>query len=250
MKILLINPNTSADITARVVSEARRHVSPGVEVVGSTGRFGARYIMTRAASAIAGHAALDAYAVDGADADAIVLACFGDPGLAALKEVARQPVVGMAEASCLMAAATGRRFAIVTGGAAWRPMLEEFVAALGLASRLAAVLTVAPSGAEIAADPDRALAALADAANACATDHGADTVILGGAGLAGLAERLAPSVRVPLIDSVAAAVAMAEARFRLSGAGRFLPVSGASVETTGLGPQLRAHLMGKDRDPD
>ena len=60
--------------------------------------------------------------------DAVVLACFGDPGLAALKEIAKVPVVGMADASILQACAMGNRFSIVTGGERWKSMLEEFVA--------------------------------------------------------------------------------------------------------------------------
>jgi allantoin racemase len=118
------------------------------------------------------------------------------------------PVVGMAEASILQACAVGRRFSIVTGGAAWKPMLEEFVAAQGLAARLASVRTVAPTGADIARNPAAALALLAKSCAACAKD-GADVVILGGAGLAGLAARLQGKVEVPLLDGVGCAVTMA-----------------------------------------
>jgi Asp/Glu/hydantoin racemase len=43
---------------------------------------------------------------------------------------------------------------------------------------------------------------LASACAAAADEDGADEVILGGAGLAGLAERIQPRVWVPLLDSV------------------------------------------------
>src|SRR5258708_14508790 len=78
---------------------------------------------SRAAAAIAGHAALDALAEHVLDCDVVYLACFGDPGLAALKEVAPVPVVGMAEAAVEAACRLSRRFAIVTGGAPLPPML-------------------------------------------------------------------------------------------------------------------------------
>jgi allantoin racemase len=210
MHLLLINPNTTASITELVLAEARKVASPATVLSAATGRFGGRYIATRATYAIAGHAALDAYAEHGQSADAVVLACFGDPALLALKEIARQPVVGMAEASCLAAAALGGRFAIVTGGERWGPMLREFVAAIGLSEQLATVHTVAPTGADIARDPDGALSLLAEACRTCVAQSGADSVILGGAGLAGLAERIAHRVPVPLIDSLTAAVRMAE----------------------------------------
>lgn len=244
MKLLLINPNTSAAITDLVVAAARRAAAPGTEIAGATGRFGARYIMSRAAAAIAAHAALDAWAEHGRDADAVVLACFGDPGLAALKELAHQPVVGLAEASCLAAARLGKRFSIVTGGRAWAPMLREFVASIGLGARLASVRTVDASGAEIAREPAAALAALADACTRAVREDGAEAVILGGAGLAGLAPRLAPEVPAPLVDCVAAAVAAAE-----SAAARPRPRDDrerpAPCETVGLSAPLAARLAGR-----
>ena len=165
MHLLLINPNTTASITDLMLAEARKIASPTTTLSAVTGRFGARYVASRVAYAIAGHAELEAYAEHGEKADAIVLACFGDPALMALKEIAHQPVIGMAEASCLTATARGGRFSIVTGGERWKPMLEEFVALIGLADRLASVETVAPSGADIARDPNGALGLLADACN-------------------------------------------------------------------------------------
>jgi Asp/Glu/hydantoin racemase len=202
LRILLINPNTMPQMTDLVVRVVKPHLPAGVALVAATGRFGAQYIASRTAAAIAGHAALDAFAEHGGDCDAVYLACFGDPGLFALKELAHVPVIGMAEASCKRAADTAGRFSIVTGGERWGPMLREFVAMLGLAENLAAVETVAPTGADIAADPDGAIALLAAACNRTAERDGARAVILGGAGLAGLAARVQPNVGVPVLCSV------------------------------------------------
>ncbi|MBM3646060.1 MAG: Asp/Glu racemase [Alphaproteobacteria bacterium] len=236
--ILLINPNTTASITALVLRRARAEAAPGTRLRAVSGRFGARYVASRTAYAIAGHAAVDALARDRGRRDAVVLACFGDPGLAALKELAEVPVVGMAEAAVLEAARSRGRFSIVTGGERWKPMLEEFVAAMGLAKRLASVRTVAPSGADIARDPEGSLALLARTCRACAARDGAARVILGGAGLAGLAARLADRVEVPLIDGLAAAIARAEA---LVGRGH-VPPGPPPVESVGLAPRLARRL--------
>ncbi len=202
MRILLINPNTMTGMTDLVVRVVRPHLPADAVLVPVTGRFGAQYIASRTAAAIAGHAALDAFAEHGAGCDAVYLACFGDPGLFALKELARVPVIGMAEASCQRAAATAGRFSIVTGGERWGPMLREFAGQLGLGESLAAVETVAPTGADIAADPDVSVALLAAACNRTAERDGARAVILGGAGLAGLAARIQPHVGVPVLCSV------------------------------------------------
>lgn len=247
MRLLLINPNTTAEITELVVRHARGFASPQTVIQGATGRFGARYVATRAAYAIAAHAALDAYAEHAGSADAVILACFGDPGLSGLRELAHQPVLGLAEAGCHAAARLGGRFAIVTGGERWGPMLEEFVASIGLAAQCAGVSTVAPSGAEIARNPDAALALLTDACNAAVKTHGADTVILGGAGLAGIAPRIAPGVHVPLIDPLQVVVREAELR---AAAPPAKPMSGdyastTPVPTTGLGEGLARHMEGR-----
>lgn len=234
MRILLINPNTTESVTAAVADHARVIAGDAATFVAVTGRFGASYISSRASAAIAAHAALDALAAHVAGCDAVYLACFGDPGLAALREISPVPVVGMAEACCLEACNRGRRFAIVTGGALWEAMLTEFVAWLGLSDRLAAVRTVAPTGDRIARDPDAALAQLAAACTACATQDGADVVILGGAALAGLAARIQPSVPVPVLCSVEvgarAAIAAASSNRRAA--------SPPAIESVGLGPDL------------
>jgi allantoin racemase len=246
MRLLFLNPNTSAHLTDLGVAVARKVARPETEIVAATGAFGARYITTRATAAIAAHAALDAFARCQADPDVVLLACFGDPGLFALRELAAVPVVGMAEASCHAAATLGAKFSIVTGGHRWGPMLEEFVAAIGLASKLASVLTLAPSGAEIAADPKAALNGLATACRRAAAEDGAEVIILGGLGLAGLADRIAEAVPVPIIDNVVAAVRAAEAAaglgVRQATTGSFAPAT--PIETTALSAPLAALLEG------
>jgi allantoin racemase len=248
MRLLFINPNTSAHLTELGARVARSVARPETEIVPATGRFGARYVTSRAAAAIAGHAALDTYAREGKGADAVIIACFGDPGLFALRELAPVPVVGMAEASCHLASTLGRKFSIVTGGHRWGPMLEEFVAAIGLATNLASVRTVETLGADIATNPDAALESLAAECREAAREDGAEVVILGGLGLAGLAGRIQAEVPVPIIDNVVASVRVAEAAATLGVAkaksGSF--AAAMPVKTTGLTPALAALLEGRE----
>lgn len=244
MRILLLNPNTTSEVTALMAQVLAPHLPDGMTLVPVTGRFGARYIASRTAATIAGHAALEAYAEHGHDCDAVYLACFGDPGLLALKELADVPVIGMAEASCLAAAKLTERFSIVTGGERWGPMLREFVAVMGLGDRLAAIETVAPTGAEIARDPDSAIALLAQACRVTAQRDGAGAVILGGAGLAGLAARVQPHLDIPVICSVEAGMQAVLAALRDP---PVKPASGdlarpAPIASTGLAESLAALL--------
>jgi allantoin racemase len=113
------------------------------------------------------------------------------------------------------------------------------VAWLGLAERLAAVRTIAPTGDQIARDPEAALAQLAAACTACATEGGADVVILGGAALAGLAARIQPSVPIPVLCSVEVGTRAAIAA--ASQPNRRFP-SPPALDSAGLGPDL-ANLL-------
>ncbi len=246
MRLLLINPNTNPEVTETAARAARGVLPNGSELVTATGRFGARYIASRAAAAIAGHAALEAMAEHVVGCDAVLLACFGDPGLLALKEVSPVPVVGMAEASCHLACTLGRRFAIVTGGERWPSMLEEFVAAQGLSSRLAGIRALAPTGDVLTRDLDAGIAQLAEACRLAVEEDGAEVVILGGAALAGLAHRVGETVDVPVLCSLEAGVRMTIAAASLAprkpGTGSL--ASPPSIESVGLSAALSARLRG------
>lgn len=204
-QLLVINPNTSASVSALLQRHVQAAAGPQVAVRTVTARFGAPYIACEASYAVAAHAALDAWAhalAQPAPApDAVLIGCFGDPGLMALRESSPAPVTGLAEAA-LIAAARHGRYAIVTGGARWRAMLQRLAQALGQAQALAAIHTVAPTGAELAADPAAAQALLTRACHDALRQTGAQALILGGAGLAGMAAAVQEQIGVPVIDSV------------------------------------------------
>lgn len=241
MHLLLLNANTSTDMTDRLVAAARGRVSAGTKVSGVTGRFGAKVIATRASYAIAGHAALDVLAAQQASVDGIILACFGDPGLAALRELAPVPVVGMAEAACRHAAGCVTRFSIVTGGRLWEAMLREYVASLGLAGSLASIRTLEANGGQIADNPAAAEAGILAACQAAIEQDGAELVILGGAGMIGMVERLATRVQVPLIDGLTPAIQQAEAAMALP---YRTSAAAPGCDTCGLSPSLTALMQG------
>lgn len=241
-RILVINPNTSASVTASVLRLCRQSY-PELSWDGATSRLGASYISSEAAYAIAAHAVLETYA-DHYDAhDAVLIACFGDPGLLALRELAAVPVAGLAHASFVAAAAQGR-FAVVTGGKAWEPMLRRFARLHQLDDRLVAVHAVDLTGAEIAAAPDEAMQALCSVARQGVAD-GAQVVLLGGAALGGLATQLQQWIEVPVLDNVllAALAAVQSVGLRAPASGTARPARPAGVEVRGTGGAL-ALLMG------
>jgi allantoin racemase len=204
-RILVINPNTTESVTALVMRDVGAVAKNNLVLVPATAAFGSSYISSEVSYAIAAHAAIDCFEREGNGCDGVLLACFGDPGLFALRELCRGPVTGLAEASMSRVARRTVRFSVVTGGAAWSGMLQRLAAGLGLQASLASVRTVALDGGEIARNPSGALDMLAAACEAAALHDGANEVILGGAGLAGLAPQIQARCSVPLVDSVVAA---------------------------------------------
>jgi len=205
-RLLVINPNTGQATTQRLQSWISGLLPADVHLECITARFGAPYIACEASHAVAGHALLDAWSAylqeAGVQPDGILIACFGDPGLFALREASACPVSGLAEASFIQAAAYGT-FAIVTGGVRWKTMLQRLAGSLGFESQLKHIEIVEQDGASLLADKHMALRVLSQAC-ARAAGSGVKSVILGGAGLAGYATELQAVCPVPLIDSVSA----------------------------------------------
>lgn len=141
-------------------------------------------------------------------ADAVVLGCFGDPGLDGLREIASSPVVGPAAAAMSLACTLGHRFSIVTVADGVRPLLRRIAWETGVLAALHEVRSVQLSVMAINSDHDGAYAALrAECANGLA-DGEADTLVLGcmSMGFLGAAERLTAELGVPVINPIRAAV--------------------------------------------
>lgn len=210
VRLLFINPNATESMTGTIAEAARRAAPEGVEILARTNHAGPPAIQGKAdgAAALPGLLA----EIRAADrADAIVIACFDDTGLAEARALAPCPVLGIGQAAYLAATLLGRRFSVVTTLAVSVPILEANLAAYGLAGGCARVrasgipvLEVEAAGAAIAAEAARAVA-----------EDGAEAIVLGCAGMAGLTERLA-ALAVPVIDGVTAATHLAIAAARLS----------------------------------
>jgi Asp/Glu/hydantoin racemase len=210
MKILVANPNTSESVTQRIAEVARAAASPGTEIVAVTAREGVPYIATRADAAVGGRATLELMAEHAAGCDAAIVAAFGDPGLGGARELLSIPVVGMAEAAMLTACMLGRSFSIVTFSQSLGPWYRECVEYHGLASRLASIRCLEGGFRDIGTVQDEKEALLVELCGRAVREDEADVIILGGAPLAGLAQRVADRVPLPLVDGVAAAVRQAE----------------------------------------
>jgi Asp/Glu/hydantoin racemase len=216
MKILVANPNTSTGVTDRLVASGKLVASPGTELIAMTAPRGVPYIATRAEAAIGSAVMLEMLAEKRGTFDAAIVAAFGDPGLGGARELFDFPVVGMAEAAMLVACTLGRSFAIVSFAKALEPWFAEIVAWHGLSGRCAAIRMLDETFTSIDDVQDEKQQVLVELANRTVSEHGADVVILAGAPLAGLANKIRDRVPVPLVDGIQAAVTMAEGLVRLN----------------------------------
>jgi len=210
MKILVINPNTSDGITATVVAAARS-AAPQAEVVGAHPSRGVASVESHIEEAWATIGVLEQVEVAESSStppDAYVIACFGDTGLAAAREAASVPVVGMTEAALFTAVTLAHRFAIVTMPPRTTAQSDRVVESLGLTHRCS-VRAVDVAVVELEHGSAHLIEAFAAEAQKAIIDDGAEAVILGCAGLADLVEPLSVRLGVPVIDGVAAAVGFA-----------------------------------------
>jgi len=216
MEILIVNPNTTASMTERIGAAAALVASPGTRITAVNPATGPESIEGYYDEAIAVPGLLAEIAKGEArGVDGHVIACFDDTGLDAARALARAPVVGIGEAGFHAASLIAGTFSVVTTLGRAIPAIQHNLVRYGLASRCARVRAVevpvlaledAATGARarIEAEIDRAKC-----------DDRAEAIVLGCAGMAGLAADLSTRCGLPVVDGVAAAVALIEALVRL-----------------------------------
>jgi allantoin racemase len=206
-RLTVINPNTSGKLTDTIAAAAQGVSGAGVTVVGVNPSVGVPSVESHAEETIAAVGVLQQVREHQADTDAFVIACFGDTGVQAAREIATCPVVGMTEAALQTACLVAHRFVVITMPPRTIAHSDRVIAALGLEHRCT-VLAVDVPVAELVGGSKHLLEAFAEAART-AMAEGAEAVVLGCAGLADLVEPLSLALGVPVIDGVAAAVGIA-----------------------------------------
>ena len=210
MRLLLINPNISDSVSELIRAEAQRSASPGTEVEVLTAPFGVAYIETRFEALVGAYATAQLAAEHCDRADAIVVAAFGDPGLAGLREVMPVPVTGMTEAALASAHLLGHRISIIAISQRIQAWYREVVEACGFGSRLASIRALDRPISAIGGVQEEHAQALKALAERAVDEDGAEVIILAGAPLAGLARSLEGQLPVPVVDGVSSAVRHAE----------------------------------------
>jgi allantoin racemase len=225
MKILIVNPNTTMSMTDKMAATARAVAAAGTEIVAVSPAFGPVSIEGRYDEAFCVPGLLEEArrGVDGG-ADAVVVACFDDPGLDACRELVGVPVIGICEAAMAAASMVGHGFSVVTTLPRAIPVIEDLAFRYGFERKCRRVRAADIPVLALEDDPGAAQAKVRAEVLAAIAEDGAEAVLLGCAGMTDLAEALTRETGVPVIDGVRAAVKFAEA---LVGLGLFTCKRGA-----------------------
>jgi allantoin racemase len=210
MKLLLINPNISDSVSDLIRAEAQRACSPGTQIEVLTAPFGVAYIETRFEALIGAYATAQLAAEHHAAYDAVVVAAFGDPGLAGLREALPVPVTGLTEAALASAHLLGHRIAVIAISQRIQAWYREVIDSYGFGSRLASIRALDRPLSAIGGVQEEHAQALQALAERAVDEDGAEVIVLAGAPLAGLARSLKGRLPVPVVDGVSSAVRHAE----------------------------------------
>ena len=211
VRIGIVNPNTTRAMTDTVIRFAAQSARPDTELIALTPTRGVPSIESHVDEVWGALSVLRE--VERCEAlerplDAYVIACFGDTGVPAAREAASGPVVGMTEAALMTATLLAHHFAIVTMPARTMAQSDAVIRSLGLGHRCA-VRCVDEPVAEIEDGSIHLLEAFVAEGRRALAD-GAEAVVLGCAGLADLVQPLQNALGVPVVEGVAAGLAIAE----------------------------------------
>ncbi|HEY6086145.1 MAG TPA: aspartate/glutamate racemase family protein [Burkholderiaceae bacterium] len=212
MLLRVINPNTTASMTAAIGAAARAVAAPGTVIDAVQPSFGAPSIEGHhdevwAAAGVAEQVS----AGERVGAAAHIVACFGDPGLHGARELASGPVIGIAEAAFHLAAMLATGFSVVTTLTRTCVIAEHLVLQHGFERRCRGIHGTDIAVLELDDPASNAYARIRDCAQQALDSDRSGAIVLGCAGMADLCQRLQRELGVPVIDGVGAAVKLAEA---------------------------------------
>jgi allantoin racemase len=210
VRILVVNPNTSEEMTRDIGEAARRYARSDTDIETVCPDWGPRSIEGHYEDYVAAVATLEVIRDRAGEFDGVVIACFGDPGLPAAREVSPVPVVGIAEAAMLTACTVAHRFSIVTVLPRVKPFLDDVVRYHGLEARCASVRTTPLSVLDCERDPAAAEREIVLASRAAIAEDGAEAICLGCAGMGPLDKVVQAELGVPVLDGTACAVKLVE----------------------------------------
>jgi allantoin racemase len=246
MRIKVINPNTTASMTAKIRAAAVAAAAPGTEVVACHPTRGPVSIESHYDEAVSAIGVLDEiHRGEAEGCDGYVIACFGDPGLLAARELARGPVVGIAEAAMHVASLVATGFSIVTTLQRSCIMAAHLAQAYGMSAFCRKIRAVDLAVLDLEDPRSESTARITEECARAVEQDGCGAIVLGCAGMADLAGHISRQLRVPVVEGVSAGVKLIEALVGLGlrtskhGDLDFPPAKPYAGDLSGLAPKPR-----------
>ena len=212
MRIKVINPNTPASMTSKIAAAARAAAGAGTEIIAVNPDKGPVSIESHYDEAVSVIGLLEeVHAGEAAGVDGYVIACFGDPGLLAAREIAGGPVLGIAEAAMHAASMVATGFSVVTTLERTRIISEHLVEAYGMARFCRKVRATELAVLDLEGETSDARRIITAECHRALAEDGSGAIVLGCAGMADLTRALSQELGAPVIDGVAVAVKFVEA---------------------------------------
>ena len=212
--LIVINPNSSQTVTDAIdlaINPLRRFGTPVRCLTLAEGPLGIES-QKQADLTIAPMLALAAAQTDAAG---YVIACFGDPGLYALRDQTPLPVVGIQQSAVMTALTLGQRFGVIAILPNSIPRHMRAFGAMGVHGRLAGDRALGLTVADLA-DERLSLEAMITTGCKLRDEDGADVLIMGCAGMARYREALETATGLPVVEPCQAAVSMALGQIALN----------------------------------
>jgi len=211
MKILVINPNSSKHMTDHIRAEILRIKRADTEVTVAANAGAPEAIESARDVALAVPPLLEQVKQANEEGyDAVILACFSDPGLQAAREISDILVLGIEETTLHVAAMLGHKFTILTPLAKRIPAKEREVRGYGLESALASVRSLDLSVSKTDTDPEATKARILEVARQARDEDGAEVIVLGCAGMVGYAADVEKELGIVVLDPTTIAFKIAE----------------------------------------
>ena len=210
MRILMINPNTSIEMSQTIDSIAKEYASPGTEITTVNPEEGPHHLCNPYDYAIQTPRTMELIEKNKNNYDFFVIACAADPGLDACRLITRN-VIGIGEASYLTACAVARKFSVIYELKQGEPIIRERIRRYGIdQSRCVSVRVIGRGDGEIVQKRNEMFDAYYQAGKECIDKDGAGALVLACAGMADLKKPLEKALGVPAFSGVESAVKIAE----------------------------------------
>jgi allantoin racemase len=211
MKIKVINPNTTASMTQKIGAVAQAVANPDTEIIACNPAMGPTSIEGHYDEALSVVGILDEIRKGEAEGvDGYVIACFGDPGLLAARELAKGPVIGIAEAAMHAASFISTGFSIVTTLSRTRVIAQHLVENYGMIRLCRKIRAIDLPVLSLEENEKAKNIILEECRNALVED-GCGAIVMGCGGMADLPAQLTHQLGIPVIDGVSTAVKFVEA---------------------------------------